>query len=308
MSSYRFKDIQLSQLRSFCLVALEGSFTRAAKVLGVSVPAVWDRVRALERKLGVTLLRWHDQTVELTRDGRLVLELVQPHVSGLDALAQLLERRRAELPDQLTVACVQYALDYHLPNLIRAFSKAHPSISLKLIASTTPSTLVRCLEAGEAELGLNIYDRAEPRSPYLEYEDLFDMQLMLFTAVDHPLARKKRVAPADIVAYPLVLTPAGRKRLEAILRKHDLLARMHVALETDSTDTVNKYVALGVGISLGYAHRAAARGMPGVHLRVFDAADRLTMALMVCKGVHLPEPALLFCQSLRVTAEPHATE
>ena len=86
-SFYKYKDIQLPQLRSFCLAATEGNFTAAAAVLGVSVSAVWQQVRALERELGAALFRRQGRTVELTSSGRLLLELARPHVSGLDSLA-----------------------------------------------------------------------------------------------------------------------------------------------------------------------------------------------------------------------------
>ena len=48
---HRYKEIQLAQLRSFCLAATEGNFTSAAKALGLSASTVWQQVRALEREL-----------------------------------------------------------------------------------------------------------------------------------------------------------------------------------------------------------------------------------------------------------------
>src|SRR5215475_7854408 len=102
-SRYKYKDIQLPQLRSFCVAATEGNFTAAATALGLSVSGVWQQVRALERELGVTLLRRQGRSVELTPPGRLLLELAQPHVSGIDSLVRLFEARYAELPQPLGV-------------------------------------------------------------------------------------------------------------------------------------------------------------------------------------------------------------
>ncbi|MBL8793513.1 MAG: LysR family transcriptional regulator, partial [Planctomycetia bacterium] len=105
---YKYKDIQLPQLRSFCLAAAEGNFTAAAAVLGLSVSAVWQQVRALERELGVALLRRQGRSVEVTPQGRLLLELAQPHVSGLDSLARLFEARQADLIEPLTVVATPH--------------------------------------------------------------------------------------------------------------------------------------------------------------------------------------------------------
>ena len=53
----RYKDLQLTPLRSFCLVAREGNFSKAAKALKLSTSAVWQQVRSLERTLKAPLLR-----------------------------------------------------------------------------------------------------------------------------------------------------------------------------------------------------------------------------------------------------------
>src|SRR5215472_13075199 len=89
----RYKEIQLAQLRSFCLAATEGNFTAAAKALGLSASTVWQQVRAQERELKAKLLRRRGRVVELTDGGRLLLDTVQPHVSGLDSLRRLFEAR-----------------------------------------------------------------------------------------------------------------------------------------------------------------------------------------------------------------------
>jgi DNA-binding transcriptional LysR family regulator len=45
--SQRYKELQLPQLRSFCLAATEGNFTSAARALGLAASTVWQQVRAL---------------------------------------------------------------------------------------------------------------------------------------------------------------------------------------------------------------------------------------------------------------------
>src|SRR5262245_2039152 len=118
-----YKEIQLPQLRSFCLAATEGSFTAAAKQLGLSVPAVWQQVRPLERSLGATRLRRSGWKVEITEEGRLLLELVQPHVSGLDSLQRLFASRRAELPQKLSVVSTHGLIAYQLPLPVQEFTQ-----------------------------------------------------------------------------------------------------------------------------------------------------------------------------------------
>ena len=305
-----YKGFQLSQLRSFCLAANEGNFTAAARRLNLSVPAVWQQVRALERQLRVSLLRRRGRVVELTAEGRLLLGLVQPHVSGLDSLVPLFESRRADLPVTLNVASTHYLVAYHLPQTIREFAELHPEVRLNL-SPGVGADAVQLVERAEVDLGVGVHDPAEPRSPYLDYEHLFDLRFTLATARDHPLARKKQVHPRDLVQYPIILQPKSGynyKTLERLLRRHEVFDQLHAVLESPSTDTALKYVALGIGIAVTYAGRALGRALAGVRLRVFDPhLPVLAVALVTRKGAHLSEPARAFCRLVRRDlAEPNA--
>jgi DNA-binding transcriptional LysR family regulator len=111
--SHRYKEIQLAQLRSFCLAATEGNFTEAARALGLSASTVWQQVRALERELKAKLLRRRGREVELTDEGRLLLETVQPHVGALDSLRRLFEARREGIRQELVVASGAYLFAHH---------------------------------------------------------------------------------------------------------------------------------------------------------------------------------------------------
>ena len=50
---YKYKDIQLPQLRSFCLAGTEGNFTAAAAALGVRGCQAWQPTFAAPRRIAV---------------------------------------------------------------------------------------------------------------------------------------------------------------------------------------------------------------------------------------------------------------
>jgi len=66
-----FKQIRFQQLRAFGEAARTGSFARAAAALGVSRPAVWQQIRALEREFGAAFLLRRGNRLELTLDGKM---------------------------------------------------------------------------------------------------------------------------------------------------------------------------------------------------------------------------------------------
>lgn len=300
--SNRYKQLELAQLRSFSLAALQGNFTSAAKQQGLSVTTVWQQVRALERRLGTTLLQVHGRGLELTPQGRLLLQLIQPHVSGLDSLERLFQAQREELPQYLTVAATYYLLSFHLPGALREFSSDHPAIRLNLRGGIWPE-VVRLLECGEADLGVVSYAADAKRSPHLDYEPLFDLHFMLLMPSDHPLARKRRVQVEDLVEYPLITSSKetfSYKTLERMLIRHGLADSIHVILESPNTDLLRKYVATGLGIALTYMGSEPEPAMPGLVQRVFDPKlEPLPVYLAVRKSAHLPPAVEAFRQVLR---------
>ena len=84
-------DVHVRDLRYFAAVARELSFTRAAERLYLSQPALSKQIRALERRLDVTLFDREPDGVRLTRAGAELL----PHAEEIVASWEEAERSLA---------------------------------------------------------------------------------------------------------------------------------------------------------------------------------------------------------------------
>jgi DNA-binding transcriptional LysR family regulator len=230
-----------------------------------------------------------------------LLELVHPHLSGLESLGKLFDARRGQLPHPVSVASTEYLLSYDLPKTVEKFTASCPSARLTLRADS-PRAVVRLVEDGEVDIGIAPYDKDEPRSPVLDYKDLFDRQFQLLCSRRHPLARKKALVPDDLAGYPMIVPPRGsfsQRMLERVLQRHGLAERVHVMMESRTIGVVCHYAALGLGIALLYVGPEICSFLPKLRLRVFDPQlERLPVALIVRKGIHLAEPAALFCETV----------
>jgi DNA-binding transcriptional LysR family regulator len=298
----RYKDIQLPQLRSFCVAAAEGSFTVAARRLGLSTPTVWQQVRALEQQLRTTLMRRHGRSVELTDEGRLLLEIVQPHVNGLDSLESRFAARQRNLPPELTAAATPYLASSHLLKPVRAYTKKNPSVRLKLRVFVWFKQVVQLVEQGQADVGVIFHSRKDPQSSQIDYEYLLDLPFSLITPLHHPLARKRIITPADWAKYPLIVPPEGayaRRTLDQLLERHDLRDRVRIVMETPLLDSIRQYVAAGLGIALMHIGQ---QNFPGIRLHVHpltDEEDSICVAAITRRGARLSPPVEGFRQILR---------
>src|SRR5258705_11818312 len=78
-------DLNLRQLRTFVTVGRLGSFTRAARLLHLSQPALTKQLHHLEETLGVRLLDRNTRTVALTRIGRELAPVVDQLLREIEA-------------------------------------------------------------------------------------------------------------------------------------------------------------------------------------------------------------------------------
>jgi len=301
--TYRYKDMQLAQLRSFCLAARERNFTSAARQLGLSASTVWEQLRALERMLGCTLLRREGRAIELTQEGQLLLDIVQPHIEAIDSLKRLFDDGRAQLSPQLVIASSQYLLRFHLPGPIRKFTTSFPKVQLN-IQLPTAQQLVSAIEQHTADIAICAYDPEEPRNDVLRYEPILELPLKLLTSRKHPLARKKTVILEEVLEYPVILPAVGaisRRLIDRLLHREGLTSRLRIVMEAPMFDTAQQYVEMGVGIALMHLETPA-NTLANLHIRPIEESHMpLSIAMVVRKYGNLPQAVLDFQEIVRAS-------
>lgn len=118
----------LANLESFVRAAESGSFSEAARRLGVTPAAVSRNVAILERNLGVRLFRRSTRSLTLTEDGKRFLAAV---VDGMDSIKLAISDVTAHAGKPAGVLRVSmsltFGLDYVLP-LLPAFMQRYPEV------------------------------------------------------------------------------------------------------------------------------------------------------------------------------------
>ena len=301
--TYRYKDMQLAQLRGFCLTARERNFTVAARQLGLSASTVWEQLRALERTLGCSLLRREGRTIELTPEGQVLLDIIQPHIEAIDSLKRLFDVGRAQLTPQLAIASSQYLLRFHLPGPIQEVTSTYPNVQLN-IQMPTAKHLVSVVEQRLADIAICAFEPEEPRSEVLNYQPILELPLQLLTSKKHPLARKKVVALADLLQYPVIVPAVGqvtRRLIDRLLQRHELAGRLQIVMEAPMFDITQQYVEMGVGVGLMHIE-VPPKTLPNIHLRpITESQVPLVIAMVVRKHGSLPQTVLDFQKIVRTS-------
>lgn len=126
-------------LLAFDAAARHGSFTRAARDLNVSQPAISRRVAALEADLGVTLFGRETKPLQLTPTGRMLFDVLRSGLSRLEAT--IAEIRRTPEARKLTIAAAPGFLTFWLLPRLSRLSASFPGQELQLITGDQPQDL-----------------------------------------------------------------------------------------------------------------------------------------------------------------------
>jgi DNA-binding transcriptional LysR family regulator len=296
-----YKDSTAQQLRSFCETARLGSIAAAAAHLGLANPTVWHQVRALEREFGEPLFISHGRGSRLTKAGKLLAELTSPLVAGLATLKQRYQEARSREMTRLTVATTPRILLEHLPECVLEFRSQYSDAPLTLKEMFDDQVHAQ-VEAGEADLGLVMGrsgDLLDPSavSPWLEFEPLYELDVVLIAPKDHPLARQRRIQPRDLTGYPLVNMPRTLipdPEVFALLEKARVSQSQRQLVEAFFTSSVCRYVELGFGIGLVVlvpGHQPAATLHERVMSRYFG---RPTVYQVTRKGALVGQASIAF--------------
>ncbi|MFF5446681.1 LysR family transcriptional regulator [Streptomyces sp. NPDC012888] len=268
--SHRVPD--LGALELLLAVARVGSLGGAAKELGITQPAASSRIRAMETRLGVTLVDRSPRGSRLTAEGALVTDWARRVVEAAEAFDAGAQALRGQRDSRLRVAASMTIAEYLLPGWLIALRADRPDTAVSLQAGNSALVAERVL-AHEADLGfvegLTVPDGLS--SAVIAHD-----RLVVAVASTHPWARRTKPVPvAELAGTPLVLREFGsgtRQVLDAALAEAGGLAAP--LLELASTTAVKAAAVSGAGpcvlSELALAEELAGRRLVAVPLAGAD--------------------------------------
>ncbi|HWR15986.1 MAG TPA: LysR family transcriptional regulator [Terriglobales bacterium] len=237
--------MDLFQLETFLTVAREGSFSRAAKKLYRTQPAVSQTVRKLEDEIGESLFDRSSREGILTDTGRVLLEyaekLLNMRTEAIGALQELREMTKGKL----SIAANELTCLYLLP-VLNDFRRLHPMVKViieRSLASRIPDELLN----HSVEMGVLTFRPDDSLRSILVYRD----ELAFVVPPNHPLARSKEVSIRQLGAeYFVAHHVASPYRAKVLETFHKRKVPLHMDVEMPTIEALKKFVAMGNGVAL----------------------------------------------------------
>jgi DNA-binding transcriptional LysR family regulator len=245
------------QLQAFCAVVERKSFSQAAEKLGVTQPAISLQIRALEQRLGQTLLDRSGRRVEPTEAGRRLYRSAQRMLALEAQLLDEVAADEATVTGKLAIGASTGPGAHLVPLLLCGFQQQHADLHIALSIWDTQTVIERVAER-DVELGVV---GALRRHRSLEFEPLVRDEIVLAVPPTHRAAGGS-LAVDDLRDETLIVMQEGagvRQVIEEELRRAGLRLRgVEAKLELGLQESVKSAVAAGYGVA--FISRTAIEG------------------------------------------------
>jgi DNA-binding transcriptional LysR family regulator len=245
------------QLAAFCAVVEKSSFSQAAEKLGVTQPAVSLQVRALEERLGQTLLDRSGRRVGPTEAGLRLYRSAQRMLALEEQLYDEVADESGELQGTLAIGASTGPGAHLVPLLLCEFQRAHPELHVALSIWDT-QTVSEKVAQRELELGVV---GALRRNRSLEFEPLVRDEIVLAVPPGHRAAAGT-VSVDELREETVIAMQEGagvRQVVDEELRRAGLRVReLEPRLELGLQESVKSAVAAGFGVT--FISRTAIEG------------------------------------------------
>ncbi|MDX8414046.1 MAG: LysR family transcriptional regulator [Mariprofundales bacterium] len=236
----------LKQLHVFSVIAEERSFSRAAKRLFLTQPAVSIQIKRLEHQVQMPLFDRSGRQVSLTHAGEELLlhsRLIQQQIDEADRmLADLRGLKRGAVT--LTMAATA---NYFAPQMIAGFHTFYPDARITLEVSNREG-LIAALDEDHSDM---VIMGRPPAALDVDIEPFCDNPLVVIASPNHALAQQRSILLCRLIEEPFIMREVGsgtRIAIQHFLDKHGLAP--NIVMEMNRTEAIKQAVMaeLGVGI------------------------------------------------------------
>jgi LysR family hydrogen peroxide-inducible transcriptional activator len=238
--------LDLTRIRYFQAVAEAGSFSQAARRLGLSQPTLSIQVARLEQHLGTPLFQRRRDGVTLTETGRRLLEHSRELLSRVEEMEQVLRSELQEPSGDLRIGCVHSVGIYLLPEALAALMERYPKVH-PTIRSEHSQVVLDLLKAGEIDVGLTAHFK---KPPTRHNQLLVDDPLVLVCGPGHRLWGRRYLRPQDLDGEKLVAFDETSPTAQIVDRViHQLKVKMQAVIRAPQIDALIRMVRINMGVA-----------------------------------------------------------
>lgn len=261
-------------LKLFYQVARTGSFTKAAKLLCISQPAVSSQIKKFEHEIGIQLFKQQGRGVVLTEFGKELAEKAKTLVTLEEHIESFIEDYRLAKAGTIQIVATYLPANFLIPKWAASFKGANEDVNLVITTANTKEAFEQLIhyKADIAIYGGGVSERPEE----VMWEELFEDELWFVVSPDH-LYATKIISLVDMVKEPFIMREEGssmRDHLFSLCQNYQVKPPK-IALQFNGINETIRSVMAGYGAS--YISSLAVR----------EYVDSGKLARVHVQGIHI---------------------
>ncbi len=230
------------RLKVFFTVANRLSFTKAAKELFITQPAISKHIQELEEQYKIKFFERNGSKISLTNAGELLLK----HTKSIFEVYREIDFDMSALINQqrglLRLGASTTISQYIIPPLLARFHKKLQEIKVNLLNGNTEQNRKALLNK-EIEIGIV---EGQSKNQSIKYTEFLKDELVLVCNSKNLLISKEQVNQEDLKSMPFVMREQGSGTLEVIeyaLKPFEInLSQLTIEMQLGSTESIKSYL------------------------------------------------------------------
>ena len=239
--------MQIENLKIFADLVETKSFSKAAKLNGITQSAVSQQARALERHVKTLLVDRSQKQFQLTREGYRVYESAKEMLHTYEKLQCELQELKKVISGTIRISTI-YSIGLHeLPPFIKKFLHDFPSVNVR-VEYRRSNLVYEDILHNAVDFGLVAFPLKQRQIEVLPFRN---DHLVLITSPGHPLAKRTEIEVKELASQKFIgFDPdiPTRKAVDQIFRDHKL--EIEPVMEFDNIETVKRAVEIEHGIAI----------------------------------------------------------
>ncbi len=259
-------------LKVFITVADKKNFSKAAKALNLTQPAISFQIQTLEQYYQTMLFDRVNRHVKLTEAGELLLE----YALSMNDLQSQLERKMQQLTGHvkgtLMIGASRTVGEYIMPYIICAFKNEYTDVDITLEIYNTKHVEELVL-SNHLDVGLV---ESQVKHDELMFQSILEDELVVVVPTTHPWAEREEVTLDELAGEPFIIRePGSGSRLvfeQALIDAEFDVESLNIIMEIGNITAIKSAIISGLGISVmsKWAARDMGEGKMASIVRIND--------------------------------------
>lgn len=284
--------MNLERLQIFYAVAMEKSFSKAAKRLNKTQSAVSQSIRLLEGEVGDTLFIRSNRAVVPSEAGKILFEHVETVIDSIEKAQVRIDSLKNLQEGELVISSSMTSACYMLPEVLKKFKIKYPGVKI-ILKNGLSSQAANMVADGDSDVGIVMLPINNSK---LEYKPLAVREDVVITSIDHELNNIENLKVGDLLDYEfIVLDKEAHTRQYINYHFASLGATPKVVMEVGTMEIIKQMVILNFGISV--IPKIAVKEEWGKTLRVrrvFPKDECREVGIVYKKGDNIKSTAKVF--------------